>query len=43
MAEIKMRMAIDPFRVVGKALVGAKKTRVRRRIVSVDCDGVRVK
>jgi uncharacterized protein YuzE len=37
-AEIEMRMAIDPFKVVGKALVGAKKMRVPRRIVSVDYD-----
>ena len=33
-----MRMAIDPFKVIGKALVGAKKQRVPRRVVSVDYD-----
>jgi len=37
-AEIKMKMAIDPFKVVGKALVSAKKQRVPRRVVSVDYD-----
>jgi len=33
-----MRMAIDPFRVIGKALVGARKQGVPRRVVSVDYD-----
>lgn len=36
--EIKMKMAIDPFKVVGKALVSAKKQRVPRRVVFVDYD-----
>jgi hypothetical protein len=31
MAEIEVRMAIDPFKVVGKALVGAKEIKVRAR------------
>jgi len=35
MAETRMRMAIDPFKVIGKALVGAKKQGVPRRVVSV--------
>jgi uncharacterized protein YuzE len=37
-AEIKVRMGIDPFSVVGKALAGAKKIKVSRRIVSIDYD-----
>jgi hypothetical protein len=31
MAEIEVRMAIDPFKVIRKALVGAKKIRVPAR------------
>jgi len=38
MAEIKMRMAIDPFKVIGKALVDVKKLGVTGRIVSIDYD-----
>lgn len=38
MAEIKVRMAIDPFRVIGKALVDAKKFRVPKRVASIDYD-----
>lgn len=33
-----MRMAVDSFRVIGKALVGARKTRVPGRVVSLDYD-----
>jgi uncharacterized protein YuzE len=40
MAEIEVRMAIDPFRVIRKALVGAKKIRVPTRVVSIDYDEV---
>lgn len=38
MAEIKVRMAIDPFRVVGNALAGVGKFKVPERIVSIDYD-----
>lgn len=38
MAEIKVRMAIDPFRVLGKALAGARKPRISGRVVSIDYD-----
>jgi uncharacterized protein YuzE len=40
MAEIEVRMAIDPFRVIRKALVGAKKISVPTRVVSIDYDEV---
>jgi len=33
-----MRMAIDPFRVVGTALAGVRKLKVPERIVSIDYD-----
>jgi len=38
MAETEMKMAIDPFMVVEKALMSVKKPRITRRIVSIDCD-----
>jgi len=38
MAEIETKMAIDPFMVVGKALMSVKKPRITRRIVSIDYD-----
>jgi len=40
MAEIKVRMAIDPFRVLGKALAGTRKPRISGRVVSIDYDEV---
>lgn len=33
-----MRMAIDPFKVVRKALVGAKEIKVPAKVVSIDYD-----
>lgn len=38
MAETEMKMAIDPFMVVGKALMNVKKPWITRRIVSIDYD-----
>lgn len=38
MAETEMKMAIDPFMVVRKALMNVKKPRITRRIVSIDYD-----
>lgn len=38
MAEIKVKMAIDPFLVVGNALACARKRKVPERVVSVDYD-----
>lgn len=38
MAETEMKMAIDPFIVVRKALMNVKKPRITRRIVSIDYD-----
>ncbi len=38
MAEIKVRMAIDPFQTVGNALSFARKLKVPQTMVSVDYD-----
>ena len=38
MAEIKVRMAIDPFRTVGNALSCARKIKLPQTMVSVDYD-----
>jgi uncharacterized protein YuzE len=38
MAEIKVRMAIDPFRTVGNALSYARKLKFPKTMVSVDYD-----
>jgi len=38
MAETEMKMAIDPFMVVRKALMNVKKPWITRRIVSIDYD-----
>ena len=38
MAEIKMKMAIDPFRVVENALACARKVKVPETLVSIDYD-----
>ncbi|MDI6848043.1 MAG: DUF2283 domain-containing protein [Candidatus Bathyarchaeia archaeon] len=38
MAETEMKMAIDPFMVIQKALISVKKPRITRRIVSIDYD-----
>ena len=38
MAEIKVRMAIDPFRTVENAMSYAKKLDLPRKMVSVDYD-----
>lgn len=38
MAEVKVRMAIDPFSVVGNALAGAGKLKMPESIVSLDYD-----
>lgn len=38
MAEIKVRMAIDPFRTIENALSCVKKLKVPRTMVSVDYD-----
>jgi flavoprotein len=37
-AEIKVKMAIDPFQVIGNALACARKRKVPEKIVSVDYD-----
>lgn len=38
MAETEMKMAIDPFMVVERALISVKKPRIARRIISIDYD-----
>jgi uncharacterized protein YuzE len=38
MAEIKVRMAIDPFKTVGNALSYARKLKLPRTMVSIDYD-----
>jgi hypothetical protein len=38
MAEIKVRMAIDPFRTVGNALSCARRLKFPKTMVSVDYD-----
>lgn len=38
MAEVNVRMAVDPFRVVGNALADAGKPKLPERIVSLDYD-----
>ncbi len=38
MAENKVKMAIDPFQVIGNALARARKIKVPEKIVSVDYD-----
>jgi uncharacterized protein YuzE len=38
MAEIKLRMAIDPFRTVGNALSCARKLKLPQTMVSIDYD-----
>lgn len=38
MAEIKMRMAIDPFKTVGNALSCARKLKLPQTMISVDYD-----
>jgi len=37
-AEIKVKMAIDPFQVIGNALACARNRKVPEKIVSVDYD-----
>jgi uncharacterized protein YuzE len=39
MAEIKVRMAIDPFKTVGNALSCARELNLPQTMVSVDYDG----
>ena len=38
MAEIKVRMAIDPFMAVENALVGVRKVKLPQMMVSIDYD-----
>ena len=38
MVEIKVRMAIDPFKTVGNALSCARKLKLPRTMVSIDYD-----